>query len=212
MHRAANVAIAVVLVAIAGVVGGGVWLLRERRADSAAASLPVADTVRTVEVDPADVAGLPVAVEVPAGEGECPPHAFRAPGEPLAAVDGGRTFLLGDDGSAILTVCLGSVAELGTPEELVADIWAGTFPVEDAVAAEMMAELESATERLYVERVASPYGEAIALTTRIGPSLVTDHYVERDGWVHAVGYLRRDGSGDPDRALVDAVLASWQWR
>jgi hypothetical protein len=111
--------------------------------------------------------------------------------------------LPGDDGAALLAACIGDVDDVGTPERVVDDLWSGKAAEEGAEAAEW--------ERLTVERSTSPYGDALALTSRLGTRVLTDHYVERDGWLYAVGYLRYEGV-DVDRPGVDAILASWQWR
>ena len=205
MSTAARVLTVTLVVALAGIVGLGVWLMRAG-SEGGAGGLPLADAERTLVADP-EIA-LPEVVDVPA-TGTCPAFTFRAPVPTTTGpgADGYVTFALpGDDGSAVLVVCNGAVDEVGTPEEVVADLWSGET---DVAGADADADV---WERLFAERVTSSYGDAIALTSRFGSQLLTDHYVERDGGLHIVGYLRPEASGDRHRAVVDAMLASWQWR
>lgn len=200
MTRAQRIAFAVVGVALAGVVGVIVWLTL-RGDQPEAAPIPPAGEARVVVADPS--IELRYLVEVPQGAGGCPAATFRSQAEPeMPPVDGSTAVRLPGEG-AFMVACIGDVDDVGTPEELVADLWAGD--------ADGTADGAS-WERVSVERVSSAHGDALALTSRIGGKVLTDHYVVRDGWVHAVGYLRRDGSGDADRALFDAMLASWEWQ
>jgi hypothetical protein len=94
----------------------------------------------------------------------------------------------------LIVVCTGRFAEFGfgldvEPEELEA----------------------SGVERLGVVDVRSAHGEGPAITSRIGRMLLTDYFVERDGWVHVVGYLRPEEVGDTYLPVVETMLASWSW-
>lgn len=41
--------------------------------------------------------------------------------------------------------------------------------------------------------------------------LVSDYYAARDGYLHVVGYLRPESSGDVYLSTVESVLATWSW-
>lgn len=212
MTRAQRIAFAVVGVALAVVAGVIVWLTL-RGDQPEAAPIPPAGAARVVVADAA--IELPYVVEVPGTADGCPAATFRSPAEPVVTPSDGYAgvMLPGGDGAALTVACIGAVDEVGTPEEVVAGLWSGETRAE--VAAEM-AEAgfpdEAWPEPLAIERLTSPHGADILLTSRTGRYVLTDHYVERDGWVHGVGYLRPEGDGDVDRAVVDAILASWEWR
>ena len=197
-ERIALVALGAVLVA-AGVV---LWWTT-RPDEPAGAPIPGAGEARVVVADPS--IDLPYLVEVPRTADGCPAAAFRSPAEPLSVAEGNAGIMLpgGHDG-AVLTACIGAVADVGALDRFVADVWSGEG-LEDVAEADVW-------ERLWIERIDSPLGDALAVTSRVGARLLTDHYVERDGWIYAVGYLRPEASGDADRAVVDGILASWQWR
>lgn len=104
--------------------------------------------------------------------------------------------------SWLLVVCLGNVDKAGTPEQIVlrhqtdAD-FSRSFPVQ-----------------LRPVRVTAPFGEAIRWTGTFATDgdgkWLTDWYVEHDGTVLVVGYLRQ--STDPDRTtLVESMLAGLAW-
>lgn len=209
MSKAARIALAVVGVALAGVVGTFVWLTVGGDAPEMA-QIPPASGARVVVADPS--IELPYVIEVPTGAEGCPGGTFRSPAEPLRAPqDGYVAVMLPPRGDVALVVaCIGTVEENGTVEELVTDILSGERG--DEAVASGLYERDALPTPLTVERLRSPHGDDVVLTSRVGPSLLTDHYVERDGWVHAIGYLRPEGSGDVDRAVVDAILASWEWR
>ena len=61
-----------------------------------------------------------------------------------------------------------------------------------------------------VHRVESPLGEGWRSTSRFGRHVVTDTYVDHDGWAYVIGVL---SSAQHARAVeaYDAVLATWQW-
>ena len=202
MSRAARIALVVVGVALVAVVGAIVWLTTQEDAPEAA-PIPGPGAGRTVVADPS--IELPYLVEVPGNDDGCPAGAFSSPVEPLTVSDGYASLMLprGDD-AALLVTCIGEVADVGAPEEFVAQSWSGEGYDDPAEAAMW--------ERLSIERIDSPFGDSLALTSRIGVRLLTDHFVERDGWIYAIGYLRGEADSDVDRAVVDAVLASWQWR
>lgn len=199
MSSAQRTTLALALAALVAVLGAIGWRWWQERA--AEERLPDLSTARVIEPDPDSA--LPYLVEVPGTADGCPAAAFRSSVEPTVGPSEGYVALTppGADGMAVIATCLGAVTELGTPEELVAELWSGAADEESA---------EAAWERLSVERVTSPFGAALALTSRLGTRVLTDHYVERDGWVYAVGYLRVEGT-DADRPLVDAILASWLW-
>lgn len=202
MSRAARIALVVVGTALVAVVGAVVWVSTQVRGPGSA-PVPGAGEARTVVADPS--IELPYLVEVPGTADGCPAAAFRSPAEPITVTDGYAGVMLPrSDDAALLVTCMGDVDERGAVEELVAGFWSGEG-FDDPAEAE-------AWERLSIERIASPFGDAIAVTSRIGGKLLTDHYVERDGWVYGVGYLRAESDGDADRAVVDAILASWEWR
>lgn len=203
MSRGARLTLPVVLVALVLVVCAIVWVTMRQEQAAAAAPIPGRDQARVVVADPS--IELPYLVEVPGTADGCPAASFRSPAEPNVVSDGFASLMLPrSDAAAVLVTCMGEVDERGTPEEFVEGFWSGEAFDDDADAA--------AWERLSIERVASPFGDALALTSRIGGRLLTDHYVERDGWVYAVGYLRDESEGEADRAVVDAILASWEWR
>lgn len=204
MSRAARVALGACVVALAAVAVAIVLVTRDGGGD---APVPGIDgPPRHVAVDPG--VALPHVVEVSRSDVGCPGHAFRAPAEPMLppSADGAVTIRLPDD-AAMLTVCLGAVAELGTPEELVAELWRGSpdLPGSDLLG-------DAAPDPLTVARLSSAHGDAVVLTSRVGRWLVTDHYVARDGMVHVVGYLRQEALGDAHLPQVESLLATWEWR
>lgn len=203
MSRGARLTLPVVLVALVLVVCAIVWVTMRQEQAAAAVPIPGPDEARVVVADPS--VELPYLVEVPGTADGCPAAAFHSPAEPLTVDAGGAGIMLpgGDDG-AVLTACIGAVDDLGSVDEHVAALWTGEAFDE--------AGEEDLWERRSIERVVSALGDSLALTSSIGHRVLTDHYVERDGWVYAVGYLRSDASGDADRAVVDAILASWEWR
>ncbi|KGM09134.1 hypothetical protein N868_04395 [Cellulomonas carbonis T26] len=149
-------------------------------------------------VAPSSVA-LPYRVDVPdVADAGCPPHAFDVPAPSSVATVGTgagaseATVPLGD-GAHLLAVCLGRVADVGTVDEIAA------------------APASEGTTLVGTLDVTSPHGDGVRRTTRIGDQLLSDHLVERDGWVHVVGYLRRADQGDRHQGVVDAVLSSWSW-
>lgn len=201
MSRTQRRVLAVVVGAFAIVVGVIIWMTM-RVADASAVPIPGRGEARTVLADPS--IELPYVVEAPGTAQGCPSAAFRSPVEPLTVSEGSSALMLPrGDGAALLTACIGAVDDMGSLDDTVADVWLGVG-MDEATA--------EAWERLSIERVVSPLGDALAVTTRVGVNLLTDHYVERDGWIYAVGYLRPEAGGDADRAVVDAILASWQWR
>ena len=204
--RAARVALAVVTVALVAAVGVIVWLTM-RGNQAQAAPIPGPGEARAVVADPS--IELPYLVEVPGTADGCPAAAFASPVEPLTVTDGYAGVMLPrGNGAALLATCIGAVDDMGTVEDVVADVWSGEG-LED-LQEDLVADME--WERLSIERITSPFGDALAVTSRLGTKLLTDHYVERDGWVYAVGYLRAEADADVDRGVVDAILASWQWR
>lgn len=104
--------------------------------------------------------------------------------------------------SWLLVVCLGSVDEVGSPEQIVTEHrtdaeFAGTFPVQAPPV-----------------RVAGPFGEAIrwsgAFTASSDGRVLTDWYIEHDDTVLAIGYLRP--STEKGRmALVESMIAGLSW-
>lgn len=203
MSRGARLALPVVLVALALVVCAIVWVTMRQEQAAAAVPIPGPDQARVVVADPS--IALPYPVEVPGTADGCPAAAFRSPAEPSSVSDGFASIMLpgGGDG-AVLAACIGAVDDLGPLEDHVASLWTGEAYDQEGE--------EDPWERLSIERVVSPLGDSLALTSRIGVRVLTDHYVERDGWIYAVGYLRPTASADADRAVVDAILASWEWR
>lgn len=199
VSRHARIALAIVGAALVVVVGVVVWMARTDQ--PAGAPIPEPAEARSVVADPS--IDLPNLVEVPGNADGCPAAAFSSPEGPTSVSDGYAAVMLprGDD-AALMTACIGAVDDVGSVDEFVPKLWAGDGPGGDAAGG----------EALSIERVISPFGAALAVTSRIGTSLLTDHYVERDGWVYAVGYLRAEADGDVDRPVVDAVLASWEWR
>lgn len=202
MSKAARTAVVILTVALGVGIGVIVWMTMLMDQPEAA-PIPGAGDARAVVADPS--IGLPYLVEVPGTAAGCPGAAFRSPADPVGTpTDGNAGVMLpGADGAALIAACIGDVDDVGTPEQVVADLWSGKAAEESPEAAEW--------ERLSVERSTSSYGDALALTSRLGTQVLTDHYVERDGWLYAVGYLRHEGS-DVDRLVVDAILASWEWR
>lgn len=203
MSRGARLTLPVVLVALVLVVCAIVWVTMRQEQAAAAVPIPGPDQARVVVADPS--IDLPYLVEVPGTADGCPAAAFRSPVEPAVLSDGYASLMLpgGHDG-ALLTVCIAAVDDVGPVGEHVAAIWTGEV-FEESGEADLW-------ERLSIERIVSPLGDSLALTSRIGVRVLTDHYVERDGWIYAVGYLRPAESADADRAVVDAILASWEWR
>lgn len=209
MSRAARIALVVVGAALVAVVGAIVWISTQG-VGAEAAPIPGPGEGRTVVADPS--VELPYLVEVPGGPDGCPGGTFRSPAEPLRAPQDGyaAVMLPSSEGAAVIVACIGALEESGSVEEFVADILSGKAG-DEAVASGVL-ERDTLPTPLLVERLSSPHGDDIVLTSRVGLSLLADHYVERDGWVHAIGYLRREATGDVDRPVVDAILASWQWR
>lgn len=176
-------------VAVLAMVGVGFWLSR-----------PEPRETEVLTLDPAISLDHPI--EVPAdGADGCPGYSFASPApatmQLISGVDGSRSeaaITIGTEAFA-LSVCLGRVSELGTPDEA----------IEAALG-------EGDREQVGpLVHVSSAYGDATALTTRIGRMLLTDFYVEQDGWLHAVGYLRPEEVCDTYLPTVEAVLASWAW-
>jgi hypothetical protein len=184
----------VLLVAAASVVGMAVWVARP---DSAAGAWEPTGPVREITADPGVV--LDQVLAVPADPGGCPGFTVPAPAAsrypPSRGEDGGSeaAIPLGSE-AHVMVVCMGRSAEVGFPP--------------DADPEEFEA---SGLELLRIEAVRSAHGEGPAITSRIGRMLLTDYYVERDGWVHAVGYLRPEEVGDTYLPVVETMLASWSW-
>lgn len=124
--------------------------------------------------------------------------------EPVADLpdSAGQTTVRLSPTSWMLVVCLGDADQVGTPEQIVqrhrtdAD-FAGSFPVQ-----------------LRPVRVTAPFGEAVRWSGSFAAdgsgTWLTDWYVEHDGTVLAVGYLRQ--ATDPDRTtLVESMLAGLTW-
>src|SRR5665647_3043680 len=121
------------------------------------------------------------------GADGCPGYSFASPAssgtEMISGADGSRseaTITIAAEEAFALSVCLGRVSELGTPDEAIE----GALGEGDREQVGPLVDVSSA------------YGDATALTTRIGRMLLTDFYVEQDGWLHAVGYLRPEEVGD----------------
>ncbi len=124
--------------------------------------------------------------------------------EPLADQAGstGSTTVRLSPTSTLLVVCLGDIDQVGTPEQIVRDHrtnpeFAGSFAIQ-----------------LAPVRVSAPFGDAVRWTGSFAPdgngAWLTDWYIERDGTVLAVGYLRR--STEPDQtALVASMIAGLTW-
>jgi len=177
-------------VAVLAMVGVGFWLSR-----------PEPRETKVLTLDPA--ISLDDLIEVPAdGADGCPGYSFASPAssgtEMISGADGSRSeaiITIAAEEAFALSVCLGPVSELGTPDEA----------IEAALSEGDREQVGPLVD------VSSAYGDATALTTRVGRMLLTDFYVEQDGWLHAVGYLRPEEVGDTYLPTVEAVLASWAW-
>ncbi len=148
----------------------------------------------TVALGPATVE-LPVRVE--STEGRCPAYAFSAPDE---SVTGGPAdangFALGEHGSVHLT-CIGASSQYGGLAGLsrLATEGDDTF----AVAAPLAVE--------------TPLGTVLKIDQRMSHQDLTEWWVERNGYILGIGYLRGIDEADAhDIATVESVLASWEWR
>lgn len=193
-----RVAYVCVFALLAALVGGGLWLNRDPGAD-----LVIPEGVRHIEADPAVLAAH--TVEVPAAGG-CPAASFRSPRQPDvpgSPEDGSLGIDLGG-GAFLLTACIGPLEDGQTLEELVTAEIPGGF-------AEGFEDVGLRAPAQAVERVTSAHGTGYALTSTVGRSLLTDHYVLVDGVVHAVGHLRPIDDPTAGWPVVATALASWEW-
>lgn len=205
MSVPARIVATVLVVALAGVGGAYWWVTREVPVD-----VPVGET-RVLTVDP--TIALPVLLEIPTDANGCPGYTVPAPAEPMfepVIGEGGTrsdfTVRLGAT-TAILSVCNGPVSENGTADEAVEYVVSGKVPEEyDDLGVDVERQVVGG-----VDQVISARGDGPALTTRFGQMLVTDFYVEHDGYLHIVGYLRPESVGDTYLPTVEAMLASWSW-
>lgn len=195
---AQRIAMALVLALLLGVGSVIAWLHWQDRHGASATTI----------ASPAVTQALSEVVTVPE-DGACPGFSFASPAPSRfapqpASADGSRslaTVPLDDDGSAFLVVCLGSVQDRGSPHEAA-----------EAAAAGMPTGLT--TEPARVER-RDPFGDMVRLDTAFGSGKrLSDWYVERQGALFVVGYLRSVDGADVVResdVVVEQMLASWRW-
>jgi len=205
----ARIVLAVLLVALVGLGGAYWWVTRSTPQPE------LVGEVRVLTVDPA--IELPYLLEIPTDPNGCPGYTVPAPGEPryapAVAADGSRSdwAMSLEDGVALLGVCFGPVSEVGDLDDVIDELLDSVGePLvedsEDSVLADVVREQVGA-----VDEIRSAHGDGPAVTTTIGSMVVTDFYVEHDGFIHAVGYLRPESVGDLYLPTVEAMLASWSW-
>ncbi|GGC09835.1 hypothetical protein [Cellulomonas carbonis] len=155
---------------------------------------PRAEPSATVTLEPTAIEPAH-AVRV-AASGGCPGYGLTAPVTPRTSE--GSTDLELDDESWVTVRCLGPLEQAGTALE-------AASPWPDA-------EEAPAGTRTGPVLVVSAYGEAFQADTHFtsNGARLTEWFVERDGYLVAVGYLRHEGAVDRT-ATVEAVLASWEW-
>ncbi|MDT0166351.1 hypothetical protein Q9R32_12380 [Actinotalea sp. AC32] len=155
---------------------------------------PAAVPSATVTLEPTAVAPAH-AVRV-AAAGGCPGYGLTSPVAPRRS-EGGTDLEL-DDESWVTVRCLGPTEQAGTAPE-------AASPWPDGVQA-------PAGTRTGPVLVVSAYGEAFRADTHFTSNGVrlTEWFVERHGYLLAVGYLRHEDAADRT-ATVEAVLASWEW-
>lgn len=204
MSAAARIVLAALVAALVGLGGAYWWVSRPTPEPE------LVGQVRVLTADP-DVE-LPYLLEIPTDPNGCPGYTVPAPGEsryePAVGEDGGRSDAAIDlgGGSAILIVCSGPVSEVGTADEAVAFAIDGDYGDEYPSLPDVDLEQVGA-----VDEIRSAHGDGPALTSRIGRTLITDFYVEHDGYLHIVGYMRPEAVGDAHLPTVEAMLASWSW-
>lgn len=195
---AQRIAMVLVLALLLGVGGVIAWLHWQDRYGASATTIARPDVTQALS----EVVTVPDA-------GPCSAFSFASPvpsqlAPQPAAADGSRslaTVPLDDDGSAFLVVCLGTVQDRGSPQEAA-----------EAAAAGMPAGLTPEPAR--VER-RDPFGDMVRLDTAFGSGRrLSDWYVERQGTLFVVGYLRSVDGADAVResdVVVEQMLASWRW-
>jgi hypothetical protein len=201
MSVPARIVLVVLLVALVGMGGAYWWVTRPTPEPE------LVGEVRVLTVDP-DVE-LPVLLEIPTDPNGCPGYTVSAPGEsmftPTVGPDGSRsdwTINLGG-GVALLSVCFGPVSEVGDLDD---------FLDRRSIEKDLYEELLGAVEQVgAIDEIRSAHGDGPARTTRFGEVLVTDFFVEHDGFIHGVGYMRPESVGDAYLPIVEAMLASWSW-
>jgi hypothetical protein len=209
MSAAARIVLAVLLVALVGLGGAYWWVTRPTPEE-----VLVGET-RVLIVDP--TVELPYLLEIPTAANGCPGYTVPAPGEsiydPIVGPDEFRSewAITLDGDAAILAVCFGPVSELGELDDFVGEVLDSVGEhldedSEDPVVAALVREQVGA-----VDEIRSPHGDGPAVTTKVGSSVLTDFYVEHDGFIHGVGYLRPESTGDLYLPTVEAMLASWSW-
>lgn len=173
----------------------GVWffLLRPEAGRVDLGSLGTVTLERDASVE------LPHRIDHPVSANGCPAYTVDAPVAPRATVtEQDTTFIVDDDPMlAILLVCMGTVDEIGHVGETV-----GAVPAEDV----------GATRFATPVWVQSPFGKALHVQSRFETTgtMLSEWFVERDGYVYAVGHLHPDD----DMTVIptiEAMLTTWQW-
>lgn len=172
----------------------------------------VAEPLVVVTVQPpAALVDLPETFVVTSdGSASCPGFSVDIPTlHPESAPISGE---LEPDGSGLLGIlwpdgtrarvtfsCLGRTADLGTPSEFTAAFPKGADPliVMDGEVVEVRASM----------------GEAVRRDERVGENegRFTDWYLERDGWLMNVLFIRSPEEATRLDPVIESVLATWAW-
>lgn len=142
---------------------------------------------------------------VPAGPAGQPGERVLAPARalysPRLTPDGAREdfrVLLSQDGTSFASVCLGTVADRGNPEDNARSSLARRKPATGSL-----------TNDLSAETIAGESAVRYRIHLRWGP--LTEWKFSHRGWLFVVGVL--DRGNDPNAAVASAreVLSTWEW-
>lgn len=144
------------------------------------------------------------------GSESCPGFTVAIPSPHLDSSSGGA--VLEPDGSGLLGsvwpagtrarisfTCFGRTADLGTLSEFTADVPDGENPL-------IVLDGE-------VVEVRAAMGESVRRDERVGEKegMFTEWYLERDGWLMGVVFIRPPEEAKDLEPVIESVLASWTW-
>lgn len=183
----------VAVVVMGGGIGMGVRAWTAGESELAVVTVvPPAELVPLAETLTVDTTGMET----------CPGFTVQVPRPPLSAPVTGEdgivslaTVMLDDSGSALLVVCQGRTADLGSPREHV-----GGFESNDGIT----------VVGTSVETRAG-FPEMVRRDIEIGGHELSDRYFEHDGWLYIIGFLRKPTETATLEATVETILLSWTW-